>query len=160
MTEVFIRYTTTAGIERCNRYDAGETTINLDLKDIVSIDLLPLIWCQKLEYINLRHNQLSQVDLSPISKCKNLRGLRLSNNCLEELDLSPLGECEKLKELLLRNNPLTRVDLSPLFHCPELVELEIDDSVSLTADMLLRSFGSWPEVLLNRYHRILWKASE
>jgi hypothetical protein len=59
----------------------------------------------------------------------------------------------------LLENRLKRIDLSPLFHCPNLKELKIDDDVGLTADLLLRSVGSWPEVLIERYHRILWKAN-
>jgi Leucine-rich repeat (LRR) protein len=159
VSEIFIRYETTTGLEKTARFRTDETTINLDLKDIVSVDLLPIIWCENLEYLCLRNNSLSEVDLSPLEKCgKKLKSVRLNHNRIQELDLDPLSSCPNLEELNLENNRLKRVDLSPLFQCANLNELAIDKDVGLTADLLLRSVGSWPEVLVERYHRILWKS--
>ena len=159
VSEIFIRYETTTGLEKTARFRTDETTINLDLKDIAYVDLLPIIWCEKLEYLCLRNNSISDIDLSPLEKCgKQLKSIRLNHNRLQELDLNPLSSCPSLEELNLENNRLKRVDLSPLFQCANLKELVIDKDVGLTADLLLRSVGSWPEVLVERYHRILWKS--
>jgi Leucine-rich repeat (LRR) protein len=160
VSEIFIRYETTTGLEKTARFSTDETTISLDLRDMVSVDLLPIIWCESLEYLCLRNNSLIEIDLTPLEKCgKNLRSIRLNNNRIQELDLDPLGSCPNLEELNLENNRLKRVDLSPLFQCANLKELVMDREVGLTADLLLRSVGSWPEVLVNLYHRILWKAN-
>ena len=88
----------------------------------------------------------------------NLRAIRLSHNRFQDIDLSPLSSCPNLLEVALDDNRLKRVDLSPLFECANLTELNLDEEVSLTANLLLRSVGSWPEVLVERYHRILWKS--
>jgi len=150
---------TTSGLEKTVRYDNDETAINLDLRDITEVDLLPLIWCEFLESLSLRSNSLQEIDLSPLEKIgKNLRAIRLGHNHLQEIDLKPLSFCPNLEEVSLAENRLKRVDLSPLFQCPNLKELELDQEVSLTANLLLRSVGSWPEVLIERYHRILWKS--
>ncbi len=158
-SEIFIRYVTTSGLERTARYDIDGTTINLDLLDISEIDLLPIIWCENLESLSLRSNSLTKIDLSPIKTAgKNLKAIRLSHNRLQEIGLEPLSSCPNLEELSLSENQLKRVDLSPLFHCPNLKELKLDQEVALTADLLLRSVGNWPEVLIERYHKILWKS--
>ncbi|MHA1929202.1 MAG: hypothetical protein ACTSV2_11570, partial [Candidatus Thorarchaeota archaeon] len=99
MEEVIIRYTTTTDLEKTKIINTEETSLNIDLKDIVSIDLLPLIWCNKLQIINLRHNKLESIDLTPLSKCVNLEGLRLSDNELIEIDLSSLSDCPHLREV-------------------------------------------------------------
>jgi len=158
-SEIFIRYVTTNGLEKTARFNSDETGFNLDLRNIAEVDLLPLIWCERIETLCLRNNSLSEIDLSPLEKSgKNLRAVNLGHNKLQEIDLSPLSACPNLEEVSLLDNRLKRVDLSPLFHCPNLKELNIDDDVGLTADLLLRSVGSWPEVLIERYHRILWKS--
>ncbi len=158
VSEIFIRYVTTNGLEKITRFKSDETGINLDLRNIAQVDLLPLIWCESLETLCLRNNSITEIDLSPLEKCgKNLKSIRLSHNRLQEIDLEPLGSCPNLEEVSLLDNRLKRVDLSPLFQCPKLKELDIDDVVGLTADLLLRSVGSWPEVLIEQYHRILWK---
>jgi len=157
--EIFIRYVTTSGLEKSVRYDTDETRINLDVRDIAEIDLLPLIWCEDLESISVRSNSLTEIDLSPLEKIgRNLKAVRLSHNRIQEIDLEPLGSCPNLEEFSISENSLKRIDLSPLFQCPSLKELNIDDDVSLTANLLLRSVGSWPEVLIERYHKILWKS--
>lgn len=157
-SEVFIRYVTTTGLERTGRFDSDTTAVNLELRDMASVDLMPLIWCTKLQVLSLGNNSLTEVDLSALEKCRNLRILRLGNNRLQEIDLEPLATCTDLEEVCLENNRLKMVDLSPLFQCSNLQNLKLDESVSLTADLLLRSIGSWPEVLIERYHRILWKS--
>jgi hypothetical protein len=158
--EVIIRYYTTTGLEKIKRFDVNETCLNFDLRDIVSIDLLPLIWCTKLRELNIRHNCLQEIDLRPLNKCVNMESVRLSSNSMVSVDLEPLSDCPHLQELDLRHNPLRSIDLSPLFHCSELRTLDVDEGVSLTADLLLRSIGSWPDVLMDRFHKILWKSSE
>ncbi|NHJ12367.1 MAG: hypothetical protein EAX95_01770 [Candidatus Thorarchaeota archaeon] len=160
MSEVYVWYTTATGLEKSLKTESEETSINLDLRDIVSIDLQPLIWCSKLEELSLRNNQLSQLNLSSLSKCTELRALRLNNNLLENLDLSSLEGCSKLQEVTLNNNRIRRLDISPLFHCNNLIELKLDEQTSLLADLTLKSGGSWPEVLIERFHRILWKVPE
>lgn len=158
-SEIHIRYVTTSGLEKSVRYDTDETRINLDVRDIAEIDLLPLIWCENLESISIRSNSLTEIDLTPLEKVgKNLKAVRLSHNRIQEIDLNPLSFCPNLEEFAILENRLKRIDLSPLFHCPNLKELKIDDDVSLTADLLLKSVGSWPEVLIENYHRILWKS--
>ncbi len=157
-SEVFIRYVTTTGLEKTAKFSSDTTTVNLELRDIVEVDLLPLLWCDKLQVLSLRNNSLNEVDLSALERCRRLRVLKLSNNRIQELDLEPLATCEELEEVCLENNRLKIVDLSPLFQCSRLQELKLDESVALTADLLLRSIGSWPEVLIERYHRILWKS--
>ncbi|TXT53857.1 MAG: hypothetical protein BAJATHORv1_110049 [Candidatus Thorarchaeota archaeon] len=157
MADIFIRYETTTGMEKTAKFDTDETKINLDLRDISSIDLLPLVWCDKLEHLSLRNNRLTHISLTPLSKCRNLTCLALSNNKLEEIDFSPLTSCKKLEELFLKGNNLTRVDISPLFQCSNLQVFEIDESVSMTANMLLRTIGNWPSVLVQQYGKILWK---
>ena len=160
MVQVFISYVTGTGLEKSLEVEASDTYVNLDLRDIASIDLLPLIWCTNLQDLSIRNNKLTYVDLSPLSKCTELQSLRLGNNELGEVDLTPLENCSKLAELALQGNRLKRVDISPLFHCPHLTELRLDDSTTLTADLTLKSVGSWPEVLVERFHRILWKVPE
>lgn len=159
VSEIFIRYLTTTGLEKVARFKTDETTINLDLLDIATIDLYPIIWCKNLESICLRNNSLTEIDLAPLEKCgKNLSAIRLSHNRLQEIDLNPLSSCPNLLEVALDDNRLKRVDLSPLFECANLTELCLDEDVSLIANLLLRSVGSWPEVLVERYHKILWKS--
>ncbi|MHA1576806.1 MAG: leucine-rich repeat domain-containing protein [Candidatus Thorarchaeota archaeon] len=159
MEEVNFRYVTTTELEKYRSIRTDETSLNLDLKDIAYVDLLPLIWCSKLQSINIRHNQLEEIDLTPLSKCVNLEEIRLSDNQLLDVDLSPLMDCPHLREVDLKNNPLRSIDISPLFHCSELQILKLDDDASLTADLLLRSIGSWPDVLVDKFHKILWKSS-
>ncbi len=160
MDEVIIRYQTTTEVEKTRVVRVDETGLNLDLRDIVEIDLLPLIWCTKLEKITLQHNHLKTIDLTPLGKCINLEILRLGDNHLVSVNLEPLSDCAFLREIDLSNNALRTIDLSPLFHCSELSEVKFDDSSVLTADLLLRSIGSWPDVLVDKFHRILWKSSE
>ncbi|MBD3407979.1 MAG: leucine-rich repeat protein [Candidatus Lokiarchaeota archaeon] len=157
MTDVFIRYQTTTGIEKTVKFDTAETKINLDLRDIQSIDLLPLIWCTSLQDLSLRNNQIVHLDLTPLAKCKSLICLALNNNKIESIDFSPLSSCKKLEEIFLKKNNLSRIDISPLFQCSNLQTFEIDESVSMTANMLLRSIGNWPSVLVQQYGKILWK---
>ena len=158
-SDIFIHYLTTTGLEKSVKLRSDDTVINLDLRDMVSVDLLPLIWCENLESLHLRNNVLTEIDLSPLEKCgKNLKVLNLSHNRIQGIDMEPLSSCPNLIEVKLNDNRLKRIDLSPLFECANLTELGIDEEVSLTADLLLRSVGSWPEVLVERYHRILWKS--
>ena len=159
VSEIFIRYITTNGLEKTARFKSDEIRISLDLRNIAQVDLLPLIWCENLEVLSIRSNSITEIDLSPLEKCgRNLKVLNLGHNRLQEIDLEPLSSCPNLQEVSLLDNRLKRVDLSPLFQCGNLKELKIDDEVGLTADLLLRSVGSWPEVLIERYHRILWKS--
>ncbi|MFX0107795.1 MAG: leucine-rich repeat domain-containing protein [Candidatus Hodarchaeota archaeon] len=160
MTKVYVWYVTSTKLEKHIAVDTKSTCINLDLQDMAYVDLLPLIWCTHLEDLNLRDNKLQSIDLTPLSNCVNLQSLRLGNNQLESINLTPLGECSKLEELALKGNKLKRIDISPLFHCPNLTELKIDETVTLVADLTLKSVGSWPEVLVERFHRILWKVPE
>ena len=160
MEEVIIRYRTTTGLNQTRMIPVHETVLNLEIRNIVEIDLLPLIWCSKLEKITLRYNELTEVDLTPLSKCINLETLQLSHNKLTKIDLEPLSDCPHLREVDLVDNPLERIDISPLFHVSELNALNVDKGVTLTADLLLRSIGSWPDVLVDRFHEILWKASD
>ncbi|MHA2385540.1 MAG: leucine-rich repeat domain-containing protein, partial [Candidatus Thorarchaeota archaeon] len=112
---------------------------------------------RNLEDLTIRNNKLKEIDLSPLSKCPTLQALRLNNNLLEKLDLSPLAECSMLEELSIQGNRLKRIDISPLFECHALKELKHDTSITLLADLTLKSVGSWPNVLMDRFHRILWK---
>ncbi len=160
MADMFIAYTTAAGIEKKVQFDTEEQIINLDLRDVESIDLLPLVWAEDLEVLCLRHNRISELDLAPLSRCKKLEMLSLTDNRLKKIDLVPLSECPNLTELALDMNPLESIDISPLFECPKLDELKVDDDVSLKADLFLRSVGGWPQVLIDLYPQILWKASE
>ncbi|MHA2066396.1 MAG: leucine-rich repeat domain-containing protein, partial [Candidatus Thorarchaeota archaeon] len=124
MVEIYVWYTTSTGQEKSCGVESTESCITLDLLDMVSVDLLPLVWCSKLEDLSLRNNKLVEIDLSPLSKCQNLQGLRINNNQLEKLDLSPLADCPQLEELAFQNNRIKRVDISPLFHCQALKELK------------------------------------
>jgi hypothetical protein len=158
-SEIYIRYVTTSGLEKTVRYDVDETAINLDVRDIAEIDLLPIIWCEDLESISVRSNSLAEIDLSPLEKVgRKIKAIRLGHNRIQEINLEPLSSCPNLEEFSISENRLKRVDLSPLFQCPNLKELNFDEDVSLTANLLLRSVGSWPEVLIERYHKILWKS--
>ena len=157
MAEIYVWYVNSTGQEKSIGVETSEKCVNLDLRDMISVDILPLIWCQNLEDLTIRNNKLTEIDLSPLSRCPNLQALRLNNNLLEKLNLSPLAECSNLEELAIHENRLKRVDISPLFECHELKELRHDTSVTLLADLTLKSVGSWPEVLMERFHRILWK---
>ena len=154
MDQVHIRYVTTTKDEKCEKFRTDETEINLELREIESIDLLPLIWCQELKSLSLRNNKLTDIDLTPLSRCASLESIHLSNNHLAEIDLSPLTDCAKLEEVELQGNQFQSLDLSPLFHCPELKDLSFDDSTVLNANLLLRSIGSWPQVILNQFFKI------
>ncbi|NHI83954.1 MAG: hypothetical protein EAX81_06605 [Candidatus Thorarchaeota archaeon] len=160
MSDVYVWYTTATGLEKSLKTNPEETSINLDLHDIMSIDLQPVIWCSKLEELSLRSNQLKEIDLSSLSKCKELKALRLNNNLLQSLNLAPLESCAKLQEITLNHNQIRHLDISPLFHCNNLVEMKLDERTSLLADLTLKSVGSWPDVLVERFHRILWKIPE
>ncbi|RDE10759.1 MAG: hypothetical protein C4K47_10935 [Candidatus Thorarchaeota archaeon] len=160
MVEVFIRYVTSTGLEKYEIFKATESHINLDLRDMTSVDLLPLIWCIDLEYLSLGYNSLSGVDLTPLAKCGRLKELRLNHNRLQEIDLVPIAECHDIREITLRENQIKRLDVTPLFGCPWLRELELDKGVTLTADLMLRSIGNWPDILVERYRDILWKARD
>ena len=160
MEEIYIRYITSTGLERTAGFRTDVEEINLDLRDIESVDLQPLIWCVKLKSLNIRNNRLTTIDLTPLVRSVNLEALRLNNNRLSEINLAPLSDCPHLQDVDIRGNKIKSLDLSPLFHCTELIDLKLDDEVSLTADLLLRSIGSWPDVLVNKFHKILWKVSE
>ncbi len=159
MDQVIIRFQTSTGLEQTRLISVDEQAINLEIQDIAEIDLLPLIWCKRLEKITLRNNLLSDIDLTPLSKCPSLEVVYLGHNRLSHIDLEPLSGCSHLREVDVAHNPLSSVDISPLFHCSELKDLMIDKDVTLTADLLLRSIGSWPDVLVDRFHKILWKSS-
>ncbi len=160
MDDVIIRYTTTSGLEELVRIEKSETHLNLALRDIASIDLLPLIWCTELESLSLQYNCIESIDLSPLAKCVALEDINLSHNKLREIDLSPLSGLPNLVEIRLEKNSLRKIDISPLFECPSLRVLRKDDDVSLTASIFLRSVGSWPEVLMDEYHKIFWVHGE
>ncbi len=157
MDEIIVRYTTTTGVEKAERISVTESRINLDLRETKTVDLLPLIWCTELEELSLRYNKLETIDLSPLSRCPKFRALWLNNNELRELDLTPLAECQQLEEIHLCNNAIKRLDISPLFQCASLQELDIDPDVTLFAEVFLRSVGSWPDVLVERWHQIIWR---
>ena len=157
MAEIFVWYVNFTGQEKSIGVESDERCVNLDLRDMISVDILPLIWCRNLEDLTIRNNKLKEIDLSPLSKCPTLQAFRINNNLLERLDLSPLAECSMLEELSIQDNRLKRVDISPLFECHALKELRHDTSVTLLADLTLKSVGSWPKVLMDRFHRILWK---
>jgi len=159
LDQIIVRFQTSTGLEQTRLIPVDEQAINLELRDIAEIDLLPLIWCKKLEKITLRHNLLSQIDLTPLSKCPSLEVVYLGHNKISQIDLEPLSDCSHLREVDMAHNLLSSVDISPLFHCSELKDLMIDKDVTLTADLLLRSIGSWPDVLVDRFHRILWKST-
>ncbi len=160
MDEIHIWYWTVSGDERRMSFDVTETEINMDLRDISSVDLLPLVFCRDLRDLSIRNNQLTAIDLCPLSNCKKLEGIRLSNNKLVNIDLTPLSDCTKLAEVTLRGNPISTLDISPLFHCPELREFKMDDTVIPTASLLLRSVGSWPKVILDMFFKIQWESPE
>ena len=160
MDEVIIQYMTTTGLHKHESFEVNSKDIFLDLRDIAVIDLTPLIWCVKLEELNLRNNKIQSVDLSPLRKCLGLQALRLDRNLLFELDLSPLNHCIDLEEIYLTHNLFKQVDLSPLFFCPRLKVLELETSVVLSADIQLRSNGTWPKVLLDKFHRIQWQVDD
>ncbi|MHA2386951.1 MAG: hypothetical protein ACXAEE_12145 [Candidatus Thorarchaeota archaeon] len=157
MAEIHVWYVNSTGQEKSISVESSERCVNLDLRDMISVDLLPLIWCRNLEDLTVRNNKLKEIDLSPLSKCPTIQALRLNNNLLEKLNLSPLAECSMLEELSIQENRFKRVDISPLFECHALKELNHDTSVTLLADLTLKSVGSWPNVLMDRFHRILWK---
>jgi len=46
----------------------------------------------------------------------------------------------------------------PFRYSTDETAINLDEDIALTADLLLRSAGSWPEVLIERCHRILWKS--
>ncbi|MHA1771074.1 MAG: leucine-rich repeat domain-containing protein [Candidatus Thorarchaeota archaeon] len=160
MDEVILRYTTTGGFIETIHVDRTENHLNLALKDIASIDLLPLIWCTDLERLSLQYNRIETIDLSPLTKCPTLEEINLSHNNLREIDLSPLVGVTSLRELRLEKNNLRKIDVSPLFECPNLSVFRKDDFISMTASIFLRSVGSWPDVLMDEYHRILWVHGE
>ncbi|UCE11476.1 MAG: leucine-rich repeat domain-containing protein [Candidatus Thorarchaeota archaeon] len=157
MDEIYIRYWTTTGRERIEPYMTNRTEISLEYRDIAAIDILPLVWCKGLRLLSLRGNHLANLDLMSLASCPNLEMLKLSYNKLQAIDLTPLGQCTNLKELSLERNRFTSLDLSPLFECPRLVDLGMDDSIELTADLMLRSVGNWPDVLVNRFYKIKWE---
>ncbi|MGY5861200.1 MAG: hypothetical protein RTU09_02325 [Candidatus Thorarchaeota archaeon] len=160
MDEIIIQYMTTSGLHKHESYDINSKDIFLDLRDIAVIDLTPLIWCLKLEELNLRNNKIQSIDLTPLRKCLALQALRLDRNLIYEIDLSPLNHCIDLEEIYLSHNLFKQVDLSPLFFCPRLKILELEASVVLNADIQLRSNGTWPMVLLDKFHRIHWQVDD
>ena len=160
MDEVHIWYWTASGDEKRMSFDVNETEINMDLRDICSVDLLPIVFMKDLRYFSIRDNQLTNIDLTPFSNCKKLEGIRLSNNKLTTLDVSPLVECSKLMEFSVQGNNIDTLDISPLFQCAELKELKLDDNVVPSASLLLRSVGSWPKVILDVFFKIQWEAPE
>jgi Leucine-rich repeat (LRR) protein len=160
LDEVRIWYWTALGDEKRMSFDVNETEINMDLRDISAVDLLPVVFLRDLRYFSIRDNELTQVDLSPFSNCKKLEGIRLSNNKLQTLDLTPLSDCPKLMELAIQCNEIEQVDISPLFHCPEIKEFKLDDATIPSASLLLRSVGSWPKVILDMFFKIQWEAPE
>ncbi len=153
---VSVRYVTTSGLETQILIGRDDTRVNLQLRDIARIDLWPLVYCPQLESLWLQYNRITELDLTPLSRCKALREIDLSHNRLRSIDLTPLADCPHLREIRLDHNELRRIDISPLFECPELEVFARDDHVSLTANIFLRSVGSWPDVLMREYHRILW----
>ncbi|MGQ4870657.1 MAG: leucine-rich repeat domain-containing protein [Candidatus Thorarchaeota archaeon] len=160
MDRVILRYRTSNGLERTVNIDTSEARLSLELRDIESIDLMPLVWCTELETLNLQYNKIRELDLTPLAKCAALQEVNLSHNDLREIDLTPLSSCHNLRELRIDKNRIRRVDVSPLFECPKLEIFRRDDFVSLTASIFLRSIGSWPNVLMDEYHRILWTHGE
>jgi len=158
--EVHIWYWTASGDEKRMSFDVNETEINMDLRDICAVDLLPIVFMRDLHYFSIRDNQLTKIDLMPFSNCKKLEGIRLSNNKLAGLDLTPLTDCSKLMEFAVQGNNIDTLDISPLFQCAELKEFKLDDDVAPSASLLLRSVGSWPKVILDMFFKIQWETPE
>ncbi len=159
MDQIILRYRTTTGLEKMTRIRTDESNINLEVRDIQTIDLLPLIWCGNLEGLSLSYNALEEIDLSPLNRCPNLRGLWLSHNRLKGVDFSPLAKCSQLEEVCLQNNDIKRMDVSGLFNCRNLEVLRFDENVTLTADVFLKSIGNWPDLLVKYYDKILWRSN-
>jgi len=156
VTEVVIRYVTMSGLENRLHVAQDDTRLNLQLRDIREIDLWPLVRCPRLKSLWLQYNSLRSLNLEPLASCTELEQINLSHNRLQTIDLRPLASCPSLRELYLDHNELRKIDVSPLFECTDLQVFKWDDHVALTADIFLRSVGSWPEVLIQQYHRILW----
>ncbi|MHA1902877.1 MAG: leucine-rich repeat domain-containing protein, partial [Candidatus Thorarchaeota archaeon] len=106
MDEIYIRYITTTGLERTAGFRTDVEEISLDLRDMESVDLLPLIWCVKMKTLNIRNNRLTTIDLTPLSRCVNLEALRLNNNLLSEINLTPLSDCPHMQEVDIRGNKI------------------------------------------------------
>ncbi|TFG10697.1 leucine-rich repeat domain-containing protein [Candidatus Thorarchaeota archaeon] len=159
MDQIILRYETATGLEKMTRVRTDESHINLEVRDIKTVDLLPLIWCTNLEGLSLSYNSLEQVDLSPLNRCPKLQGLWLSHNQLQSIDFSPLSKCSQLQEICLQHNDIKKMDVSGLFNCHSLEVLRFDDGVTLTADVFLKSIGNWPDLLVEYYDKILWRSN-
>ena len=156
MDQIAVPYMTASGQLENVKFDIKATRIDLDLLDIAAVDLSALVWCSKLEYLNLRGNAIQTVDLYPVRKCTSLLALRLNHNRLQSVDLSPMSHCINLREITLNDNQLKTLDVSPLFFFPSLVELDVDDNVILKADSHLKENANWSDVLVDIFNRIQW----
>ena len=98
------------GIFRLKERSGTLTRLLIKDERLVSIDLSPLVNCEKLTHIELDNNQLTAIDLSPLSEIDSLTQLWLGNNNLSSIDLSPLRSTP-LSTLILDSNSLNAFKL-------------------------------------------------
>ena len=159
MGEIVITYVTVDKEKKEITFDSDVEIIQLDRKEIASIDLTPLskctslqeldlsnnqlqsivltplFWCISLRELVLGYNQLQGIDLSPLSSCTCLQRIYLNNNQLKDIDLNPLSSCTSLQGIYLNNNQLQFIDLTPLSYCISLKELYIKYNQLHTIDL-------------------------
>ncbi len=113
-SQILIKGITTNGKPIEFLFDTQEGNLNLEKKNLKSIDLSPLEGCDNIRVVNLQRNSLESIDLSPLQNKKELKDLLLAYNKLTTLDLSPIKTCDNLNALTLSRNELTTLDLNPI----------------------------------------------
>ncbi len=155
MAKVDLPYTDKRGRTRVLRVNDRTRRINAPGKNIISINLAPIVRCIRLEYLKLYDNEIHSLDLSPLSSISSLREIILRNNKLESLDLSSLKEHANLERLDLRGNQIQQLDVSPLARHFKLERFEIEDNPLTELDIsALFTCPKLKEVKINRYVKL------
>lgn len=158
MATMTFTYRDKKGREKRIRVGSSSTNLDFSSKNIVHIDLSPLLQFTRLRKLKLYSNELQTLDLTPLGTCHTLRELVLHRNHLQEIDLSPLMKCPglvrldlssnrltqlnlaplanhiALSKIVLTKNPLPEIDVTPLFSCSVLRDLEVSSRTRLKAE--------------------------
>ncbi|MHA1481329.1 MAG: hypothetical protein ACTSQZ_07910 [Candidatus Thorarchaeota archaeon] len=84
--------------------------------------------------LDLSKRNMSSVDLSPLRYCQELQKLKLSNNELLFLDLSPTCACPAITQIDIEEAKFVELNVTPLLFNESVLDLTIPDKVMLTID--------------------------
>jgi Leucine-rich repeat (LRR) protein len=107
-------------------------------KELASLDLTPLMTCERINHLAFEENALEALDLSPLASPSfnpEFRHLSLKGNHLTSIDLTPLAGLKRLGTLYIQDNDLEHIDLTPLATCSDLLILRLDGNPLVDIDV-------------------------